>query len=196
MAEALPDGVAEHLPAAIASMEARMVPVRADVLAGLMVRLWDSGVPKPEAATLVQWRRLLEGYPADVLGVAVDEVAKSHVWPRPPAVADVVKFCRPEMDRRAVWLRKLKTAKVRADMDAKNRKTDTARETPEERAAFVAKMREKYPEGVAAAVSCSAKTMPGTVKTAAGRTSEWEGLSDADIPRLREAALRGLEAGQ
>lgn len=169
-----------------------MVPVRADVLAGLMVRLWDSGVPKPEDATLIQWRRLLEGYSADVLAAAFDEVAKSHVWPRPPAVADVVKFCRPEMDRRASWLRKLKTAKLRADMDAKNRKASAPRESPEERAAFVEKMRAKYPEGVVM-VGRAGKSMPGTVKGNDGRTSAWEGLSDSDIPRLREAALRGLE---
>ncbi len=35
-------------------------------------------------------------------------------------------------------------------------------------------------------INASAKPMPGTTKRADGRTSEWEGLSDNDIPRLRE----------
>lgn len=63
-----------------------------------------------------------------------------------------------------------------------------ARMTPEEREnheAIVSALKEGR------SIIPMLKPMPGTVR-AGGRTSAWDGLSDSDIPRLREQALAGL----
>lgn len=67
---------------------------------------------------------------------------------------------------------------------------ERANETPEDRERQIAEIKAKYGFGT--------NPMPGTTKRADGRTSanEWEGITDNDIPRLREQALRGLEVGQ
>lgn len=133
LAEPLPDGVACLIPAAIASMDARLAAVVPHVLAGLLQRLWDGGVPQPHETTIFEWRRLLGIYPEAVLAAAFDQVVKSHRWPDPPKIADVMKFVGPEMARLLAWKHKLEKARVRADIeaqdqaDAERRRRDHAR---------------------------------------------------------------------
>jgi hypothetical protein len=119
--------VADLLPAARADIEARLAPVDAPTLAGLMQRLWDAGVPQPEPITLAEWRRLLSPYPAAVLASAFDQVARSHRWPDPPKIADVVRWVGEAMGRLSDWRHTIAQAELRAKLDAKGRADDDAR---------------------------------------------------------------------
>lgn len=127
MAEPLPTGAAELLPAAIASMEARLSPIGREGLAVRMQRLWDAGVPQPEPVTIAEWMRLLSGYPQREVEDALDEVAKSHRWPSPPTIADVMKFLTPGLERLSNWRRTLTKAEARAALDAKAKAEEEAR---------------------------------------------------------------------
>ncbi|EPY03506.1 hypothetical protein [Magnetospirillum fulvum] len=127
ISEALPDGIAELLPVALAHVEARLAPVEPHVLAGLMQRMWDAGVPQPHPTTLAEWRRLLSPYPADVLAAAFDQVARTHRWPDPPKIADVVRWIGEEMTRLSDWRHRLQQAQLRARLDAKGRADEDAR---------------------------------------------------------------------
>lgn len=131
-------------------MKARIKPASHEELAGLMARLWRSGVPCPDEATIAEWFRLLDGIPADVMAGAFDELARTYQWPSPPKVADAMKYIRPEMDRRSAWLRKLETAQLRARLESKQAKPPAPklRDQPQnEIDAFLSGLREKYPEG-------------------------------------------------
>lgn len=119
--------MADLLPAARADIEARLAPVGAPALAGLMQRLWDSGVPQPEPITLAEWRRLLSSYPATVLASAFDQVARTHRWPDPPKIADVVRWVGEAMGRLTDWRRTIAQAELRAKLDAKGWPDDDAR---------------------------------------------------------------------
>lgn len=124
---ALPDGVAPLLPAALADIEQRLSPVAPNILAGLMQRLWDGGVPQPEPITLGEWRRLLSPYPAAVLAAAFDQVARTHRWPDPPRVADVVRWAGDEVARLSDWRRQLQRAALRARIEGREQLEEAER---------------------------------------------------------------------
>lgn len=154
MAEPLPQGAAELIPGALARIERGLWPSTAEDRTGLMQRLWDAGVPQPVAETLDQWHRLLAPFPADILAKAFDEVAKTHRWPSPPAIADVVKFAQPMHDARLSWKRKLETAAMRAEIEAREaeeagkRQSQWERNLTPEQAATLAAIRKQREQGV------------------------------------------------
>lgn len=119
MGEPLPKGAAELIPAAIDSIERRLWPAATEDRTGMMQRLWNAGIPQPAVDAMVEWHRLLAPFPADILAKAFDEVARTHRWPSPPAVADIVKFAQPMLDQRLAWKRKLGNAARRAEIEAK-----------------------------------------------------------------------------
>ncbi|MFD2232780.1 hypothetical protein [Phaeospirillum tilakii] len=119
--------MAELLPAARADIEARLAPVDPAVMAGLMQRMWDAGVPQPEPITLAEWRRLLSPYPAAVLASAFDQVVRTHRWPDPPKIADVVRWVGEAMTRLTDWRHTIAQAELRAKLEAKGRADDDAR---------------------------------------------------------------------
>jgi hypothetical protein len=143
-AEPLPAGMAAMLPAAMASIERSLTPATPEDIAGLMARLWKSGVPCPDKDSLLEWLRLLAPYPAKDIAAAFDELAKSYRWPSPPKVADAVRFIAPLVEKRGEWRRKLVKAQTRAALDAKATRPATgtayADMTENDRAAFDAKM--------------------------------------------------------
>ena len=149
IAEPLPAQVTDLIPPALAKVNTALRPIEDVVLAGLMQRLWDAGVPQPKAVTLKEWRRLLSPIPADVIAMAFDEVVRSHRWPDPPKIADVIRFVQPEIDRRRAWKRRLELAATRLALDAKAAAAAKARhevwmrnQTPEQ-AAFMQDIRAK-----------------------------------------------------
>ena len=149
IAEPLPAQVTELIPPALAKINTALRPIEDVVLAGLMQRLWDAGVPQPKAVTLKEWRRLLSPIPADVIAMAFDEVIRSHRWPDPPKIADVIRFVQPEIDRRRAWKRKLELAATRLRLDQKASEEAKIRhqvwmrnQTPEQ-AAFLQEIRAK-----------------------------------------------------
>lgn len=118
MAEPLPAGAADMIPAAMASVERHLAPVTKEALAVLMQRLWDAGIPQPEPVTIAEWMRLFADYPERALAKAFDEVAKTHRWPSPPKPADIVRHLDADLERVHSWRRLLQRAKVRAELDA------------------------------------------------------------------------------
>ena len=120
ISEELPEGIAEHLAEATRRIEVLLAPASQDAWDCLTQRMWDAGIPQPEAVTLVEWLRILGGYPADVLEKAFDQIIRTHKWPTPPKIADVVNASDPEMSRRNTWMRKIRLANARAKIDAKN----------------------------------------------------------------------------
>lgn len=203
MAEPLPAGAAEMIPVAMASVERYLAPAGAKALAVLMQRCWDAGVPQPEPVTIAEWTRLLADYPERALAKAFDEVAKTHRWPTPPRPADVVRHIEPELERVHAWRRLLQRAQVRADLDAAQGmsdqdKAERRRKWIDDRKAKMTPAELEQHEAVMAAVrngqpvAPMLKPMPATSRSASGRTTAWDGLSDNDIPRLRAAALAGL----
>lgn len=188
----VPEGAVPFLAPAIAIAEVEVAPVGPMGVAVLLDPLWAI-FPMPTDEALDVWHQTLEVYPADLIEAAVRHLIATRTWDRdPPLPGQIVAGLKTEHQARNNKLNRLRLIAAKAPKT----KADAVRETPEERAAFVEKLRAKYPEGVAAVAGVTTSPMPGTVKASTGRTSEWEGLSDADIPRLREQALRGLEAGQ
>lgn len=169
LSEALPDGVSDLLPAALDHVEARLAPVAPTELAGLMQRMWHAGVPQPHPVTLGEWRRLLSPYPAAALAAAFDQVVRTHRWPDPPKIADVVRWIGEEMTRLVEWRRKLQQAELRARLDAKARVEDDARRqrieqwrrglSPEQRQ-DLERIRGLLASGVSAAEIVAGKAMP------------------------------------
>jgi hypothetical protein len=154
MAEPLPEGIASLLPAARATVERGLVPATAEERSALMQRLWDSGVPQPHVKIMTEWHRLLAEFPPDILASAFDQVAKTHRWPHPPAVADVVRFAQPLLSRRTDWRNKLRRAQMRADSDAEKAKPRgqmIGEMDSGDREAFFADLRRRYPQGFAQA---------------------------------------------
>ncbi len=119
VSEALPSGISELIPAAKASLEARMTPATTDEKAGLFQRLWNAVASQPEPETQAEWFRLLEGYPAKILAEAIDEVARNHRWNNPPRIGDVTAAAKPMMERLHAWKRKLENAEFRLSLEAK-----------------------------------------------------------------------------
>lgn len=128
MAEPLPTGAAEMIPAAMASVERHLAPVTKETLAVLMQRLWDAGIPQPEPVTIAEWMRLLADYPERALARAFDELARTYRWPSPPKPADVVRHLDAELERAHAWRRLLQRAKVRAELDAAQGRDERARQ--------------------------------------------------------------------
>lgn len=153
MAEPLPQGAADLIPEAMARIDIGLWPSMPEDRTGLMQRLWDAGIPQPVAETLDEWHRLLAPFPADILGKAFDEVAKTHRWPRPPSIADVVKFAQPLLDQRLAWKRKLGNAAQRAEFEAreaeaaKRRHAQWERNLTPEQAETLAAIRRQREEG-------------------------------------------------
>lgn len=188
----VPEGAVPFLAPAITVAEADLAPAGPMGVAVLLDPLWAI-FPMPSDEALDVWHATLEIYPADLISAAVRHLIATRTWDRdPPLPGQIVAGLKTEHRARNDKLNRLRLIAAKAPKT----KTDTPRETTEERAAFVEKMRAKYPDGVADVLGGAGKAMPGTIKGRDGRTSEWEGLSDADIPRLREQALRGLEAGK
>lgn len=139
----------------------------------------------------------LAEFPQDIVEAVVHETRRANgafipgageVYRRAEAMMDerktmarIVSKQLEEHERRKAEAAKPKV-KTRAEM--------TEAERSEHDSAFEA-IKAKYDFGGA-----STNAMPGTTKGRDGRTSEWDGISDNDIPRLREQALRGLVAGK
>lgn len=78
------------------------------------------------------------------------------------------------------------------------RKVEAAKPKPRPYSEWTDEEKARHEALMSRVCGTKANTMPGTTKRADGRTSanEWEGITDSDIARLREEALRGLEVGQ
>jgi hypothetical protein len=190
--DVVPEGAVPFLAPAIVIAEAELAPVGPMGVAVLLDPLWAI-FPMPSDDALDVWHKTLEPYPADLIESAVRHLIATRTWDKtPPVPGQIVANLKAEHQARNNKLNRLRL--IAAKAPKAKAKAEATRESPEARAAFVEKLREKYPEGVAL-VGCAGKSMPGTVKERDGRTSEWDGLSDNDIPRLREQALRGLEVG-
>jgi hypothetical protein len=133
VAEPLPAGAADMIPAAMATVERHLAPVTKEALAVLMQRLWDAGIPQPEPVTIAEWMRLLADYPERVLAKAFDEVAKTHRWPSPPKPADIVRHLDADLERVHAWRRLLQRAKVRAELDSAQGQDDQTRQERHQR---------------------------------------------------------------
>ena len=161
--------LAEPLPATVKIDDLRMAyhkaqhtlrPASLEAVAVLLDRLWTtlpmpktrgkSGEMEPDRAAITEWKRHLSPYPEDLLAQAVDDVVKTHKWETPPKIAQVIAAMREQMDARTSWRNKLSTAGLKAKSLPKPTKGPLIRDMPpEEREAFFAAMRQKYPGAVA-----------------------------------------------
>ncbi|MFD2234806.1 hypothetical protein [Phaeospirillum tilakii] len=174
---------ADECRAIVAEMQAALLPARAEVAAEharLIVAAYGTQKPdNPDAyarlVTLAATR-----CPADLLPQLVDEVTRRHprFLPTKGEIEAVIA------DLRTKRVRALSVAEAHLKAHAK-RQAERPKSTPEEREAMLARLRQRCPEvfGLASA----ARRMPGTVASAGGRASaNDDGITDADIPRLRE----------
>jgi len=173
-----------------AEMRAALEPAPADQAlkhARLIVAAYGGQKPDDPDAYVRLITMAVAQCPPDLLSRLVDEVTRRHArfLPSKGEVETVVSDLR----RRRVGA--LATAEAHLKAHAK-REAARPVSTPEEREATLARMRERCPEvfGLADVV----KPIPGTVRGASGRTSGRDDVSDADIPRLRAAALAALHA--
>lgn len=173
----------QFLPDAIAIAEADVSPVGPMGVAVLLAPLWAI-LPMPSDEALDIWHTAIAPYPADLIKTAVTNLIATRTWDRdPPVPAHIVTALRAETLARSVKLKRLRLLALLAPKPkARQEGTEEDRERLERR---MAEFR---------ASACHGKTMPGTTKDSIGRTSAWDGVSDSDIPRLREKALRGLGA--
>lgn len=136
----------------------------------------------------------LAEFPQDIVEAVVHETRRAN-GAFIPGAGEVYRRAAAMLDERKTMARivdrQLAEHERRKAEAAKPKPKAYAEMTDEERAASDARL-----AALKAMCAHEVKPMPGTVKTAAGRTSEWDGLSDADIPRLREQALSGLELSQ
>lgn len=162
--------LAEPLPATVSIDALRMAyrkaqtllrPASPEAVAVLLDRLWTtlpmpktrgkSGEIEPDRAAIAEWKRHLSPYPEDLLAKAVDEVVKSHKWESSPKIAQVVDAMRDELTRRTIWRNKLSTAGLQAKSLPKATSGTKLRDmSADERDAFFAAMRAKYPGAVEA----------------------------------------------
>jgi len=159
-------------------------------MAGLMQRLWNSGVPQPSVATMVEWRRLLSPYPAAVLAAAFDQVARTHRWADPPKIADVVRWVGEAMAKLTDWRRKLQQAELRARLDARDRAEDRERQErmrrwraslDDEQQRELLRIRGLLAGGASAAEIVAGKAMP---------LAPEEQMSRAEADRRRARSIR------
>jgi len=126
----------------------------------LLDRLWatlpmpkvrnKAGEWEPDKAAIAEWKRHLSKFPEDLLARAIDTVVLSHRWETPPKVAQVVEALRSDLDERTAWRNKVRNAGMKAKLSPPKPTAGTMlKDMPtEDRDAFFARMREKYPQGL------------------------------------------------
>lgn len=131
----------------------------------------------------------LAEFPQDIVEATVHETRRAN-GAFIPGAGEVYRRAQAMMDERKTMARI-----VAKQLDEhERRKAEAAKPKPRPYSEWTDEEKDRHEELMARVRGISPNAMPGTVKGREGRTSEWEGLSDNDIPRLREAALRGLES--
>lgn len=151
MALPVPVDAVPHLEAAIAHAEAAIEPCGLKGSAVLLLDLWAI-YPMPQNSSADRiWAETLGVYPADLVGGAIGQLIANRTWDRDaPIPAQVVALLKDEHAGRVKYLSRLRTMQARANLDAKSAKPSgrPMRDMPEEdREAFLARLRDKYPEG-------------------------------------------------
>ena len=79
-----------------------LAPAGSKATIGLLAGVLFLHVPMPPKQALPKWVERLQRFPADTLARAVDEIIDTHMWGRPPRIAELVQACRrdPEYQRR------------------------------------------------------------------------------------------------
>lgn len=163
-AEPLPLGEGANLPAYIAAAEQHTAPASVEAFAVAMKPLVDwvqrfgpalepteqdggrPGVRRSQIADIVRgYRELLADLPGDILAEAVKAVVGRHRYRTLPSPGDIRACAEDAVRERNDRLRRLRTAKLKADMEAKTR------------AAEPTGPRERTPEMIAAAEAMAAE---------------------------------------
>lgn len=151
MAEQVPVGITDHLPAAIAHAEAAIAPCGIKAAVVLLSDLWAVfPMPTSDKADRI-WSETISQYPADLVKSAIAQLIATRTWDRDaPVPGHVVSILKADHAERVLYLQRLRSMESRARIDAKAKKPTgpLMRDQPQEdRQAFLAKMREKYPDG-------------------------------------------------
>jgi hypothetical protein len=70
-------------------LAAARTPAGPKATAVLLDKLFTA-VPMPGEEVLAVWIEFIEGFPADEIAAGVDAVIRSHRWPHPPLIADLL----------------------------------------------------------------------------------------------------------
>lgn len=146
MTDPVPAGAVQFLAPAIEIAEA---DAAACGLMGVAVQLdpmWAL-FPQPEGTAIDVWHKALSEYPADLVAEGVACLIRTRAWDRdPPLPAQVIAPIKEEHSRRIAKLARLRSMAKKAEMGGVE--TKSIHSTDEDRAAFHARMREKYPEAM------------------------------------------------
>ena len=153
MACPVPPEAIAHLPVALVAANQAIEPCGAKAAAVMLDSLW-SVFPMPAEAADRIWNGTLARYPADLVEAAIAQLIATRTWERdPPVPGQVVALLRAEYQERIDWRNKLASMERRAQLDGVKREQRKAAgpclkdQDPSEREAFLARMREKYPDG-------------------------------------------------
>lgn len=155
MALPVPAAAVPHLPAAIAHAEAGVEPCGMKGASVMLMDLWAI-YPMPQNSSADRiWAETLGMYPADLIRAAIARLISTRTWDRDaPVPANVISLMKDEHAERVRYLSRFRTMQAKARIEAKSAKPQSrpVRDQPEEdREAFLARLREKYPEGFARA---------------------------------------------